>query len=132
MKLPQSLKDSICWFLCAVAVMRYWNYKNKPISMLVHTSQKQDYHQAVATAISHWINTCDDEVLLEMCKSVYERECSRVTKEKWFEQNPKYGISAEQVRDYPEFSNFLSLKNCAILNSTKKETFSIAKGFILS
>lgn len=103
-ELPQSLKDSICWFLCAVAIMRYWNYRNKPISMLVHTSQKQDYHQAVADAISNWINNCDDKELLEMCKTVYARECSRVTKKKWFEQNSKYGISAEQVRDYPEFS----------------------------
>ena len=49
-ELPETLKDAICWFACAVASMRNWGYK-KPISMLVHTSQKQLNHDAVAKAI---------------------------------------------------------------------------------
>lgn len=38
-KTPKTLIDAVCWFMCGVACMRIWNYK-KPVSMLIHTSQK--------------------------------------------------------------------------------------------
>lgn len=41
-ELPCSMKNAICWFICSVAVMRYWGYK-KPISMLVHTMTRALY-----------------------------------------------------------------------------------------
>ena len=47
---PNSLIDAVCWFMCGVACMRIWGYK-KPVSMLVHTSQKTENHQTVAESI---------------------------------------------------------------------------------
>jgi hypothetical protein len=44
--IPESLEDAICWFFCCVSTMRLWGYK-KPISMLVHTSQKTAHHKTV-------------------------------------------------------------------------------------
>lgn len=105
-KLPESMKDAIAWFLCAVATMRNWGYK-KPISMLVHTSQKQAFHDAVAKAISNWINTTDTESIVERCREIYYRETTRVTKEKWLEQFPDYGVPAEKINNYLPFEKIL-------------------------
>ena len=102
-KVPESMKDAICWFICAVAVMRYWGY-DKPISMLIHTSQKQLCHDAVADAISTWINNNRSGEIVERCATVYARETQEITKQEWLEQFPGgYGICADEIRDYPEF-----------------------------
>ena len=101
--LPLNLKNAICWFICATAVMRYWNYK-KPISMLVHTSQKQDHHEVVSDAISLWFNTTDRCQLIKMCKEVYEEEIAKTTKDRWLANLPNYGIPGDQIRNYPDYS----------------------------
>ena len=106
-ELPERMKDAICWFICAVSVMRLWNYK-KPISMLVHTSQKQICHEAVSQAINHWINSGKStDAMVERCRRVYEYETNRITKQEWFSQFPDYGIPPEEVRDYPAFNSIL-------------------------
>ena len=106
-ELPEGIKDSICWFVCAVATMRLWQYK-KPISMLVHTSQKQVNHDAVAQAISHWVNKAmTSERFIERCRTVYEYETNRITKEKWLEQISDYGVEPEKINDYPSFDDIL-------------------------
>lgn len=101
--LPKSLKDSICWFICAVSVMRYWGYSGKPISMLVHTSQKTTCHSSVAAAISKWINTERCNSIKNYCKTIYEYEIANETKDMWFDQFPDYGIDKSKVKDYPTF-----------------------------
>ena len=106
-KLPPSLEKAIAWFVCAASVMRYWGYK-KPISMLVHTSQKQACHEAVALAISQWINNNRKKGLLEFCKSVYEEEITRIPKAEWISQFPDYGIDSNEIPDYPEFSRIIA------------------------
>lgn len=102
-KLPHSLEEAIAWFVCAVSVMRYWGYK-KPISMLVHTSQKQACHSAVAYAIESWIQCNREKKLVELCKTIYEKECLRLPKSEWISQFPDYGIDPAEIRDYPEFA----------------------------
>ncbi|MBR3431341.1 MAG: Z1 domain-containing protein [Clostridia bacterium] len=97
---PESMKRAICWFICSVAVMRYWNYR-KPVSMLVHTSQKQDNHQAVADVISEWIVSHMNSDLIDLCHKEYEDETSALTREDWLEQIGNYGGQEESVRDYP-------------------------------
>lgn len=101
--LPPSLERAIAWFICSVSTMRYWGYK-KPISMLVHTSQKQVCHEAVATAISRWINTNRKKDLIGFCKTVYEAETARIPKQEWISQFPDYGVNPEDIPDYPEFA----------------------------
>ena len=103
-ELPESMKCAICWFLCSVAVLRYWGYEHKPISMLIHTSQKQDCHEAVAVAISSWINENRNNGLIDLCEKIYDYETKRVTKDLWLKQIKNYGISAEEILDYPDFS----------------------------
>lgn len=105
--LPESIKDAICWFVCATATMRLWGYK-KPISMLVHTSQKQVFHDAVACIIEEWINNNrNKDSFIERCRNVYSYETTRVTKEKWLNQFPEYGVPSEQIKNYPAFEEIL-------------------------
>lgn len=102
-ELPKSLKDSICWFICAVSVMRYWGYSGKPISMLVHTSQKTTSHKSIADAISNWINAERSNSIKDYCRNIYEEETTKETKDMWFDQFPEYGIDKSKVKDYPTF-----------------------------
>lgn len=108
LELPQSLKDSICWFICATAVMRFWGYK-KPISMLVHTSQKQIAHEAIANAISYWINNNRNGSIVSQCCSVYKAETTRISKEEWLKQFSGYGVPSVEVKDYPDYSEIKDL-----------------------
>lgn len=105
-ELPQSLKNSICWFLCGVACMRVWGYK-KPISMLVHTSQKTDHHANVATAIEDWINSTSIEEFTVLCQKVWEIETTKFSFVDFLEQYPDYGIQPENIKDYPDFENII-------------------------
>lgn len=105
--LPESMKDAICWFVCATATMRLWKYK-KPISMLVHTSQKQIFHDAIACSIENWISSKrTTDSFVNRCRQVYEYETTRITKEKWISQFPEYGVPSDQIRDYPSFDDIL-------------------------
>lgn len=104
---PESMQDAICWFICAVAVMRYWGY-DKPISMLVHTSQKQICHDAVAEVISMWINSNRSSSLMERCADIYARETHEITKQDWLEQFAGgYGVDASEIHDYPSFERIV-------------------------
>ena len=106
--LPEGLKDAICWFACAVATMRNWDYK-KPISMLVHTSQKQANHDAIARAIARWTKAAiKSGDFLARCEAVYKYETTRITKVMWHEQFSEYGVPDDQVRDYLPFEEIVS------------------------
>ena len=103
-KIPTSLEDSIYWFICSSGVMRYLGYK-KPISMLIHTSQKQINHDYVAQAINHWYERKSlDAKMISECERIYTRETTRITKEKWLTQFPSYGVAPDNINDYPEFN----------------------------
>ncbi|MFI8492683.1 Z1 domain-containing protein [Peribacillus butanolivorans] len=97
--LPESFKNAIYWFLVATSVMRYRKYK-KPISMLVHTSQKQEHHNKVAKLVEDFFHMKDKEEVISNCREVYEEEIKNFTKEDFeldFEGYP------QDVKDYPPF-----------------------------
>lgn len=101
---PECLIDSLCWFIDGVACMRYWNY-HKPVSMLIHTSQKTDYHKNLADRISNWFECTSDKEIIDHCKNVWECETKLFDKKKLREQYPDYGITDEEIRDYPDFED---------------------------
>lgn len=98
----ESLKDAMCWFICGAATMRYWGY-NKPISMLIHTSQKQDHHEYVSGVINDWFATSSKDRILERCSKIWEDETNELTLEDFKEQYKDYG-RMDQVREYPSFN----------------------------
>lgn len=99
---PYALRNAICWFMCGVACMRIWNYK-KPISMLIHTSQKTDHHRNIAEAVKKWISSKDPEALIEKCEEVWNSEIRTFTFEKFREQYPQYDRKDEEINRYPDF-----------------------------
>lgn len=104
--IPDSLRDAVCWFMCGVACMRTWNYK-KPVSMLVHTSQKIAHHSGVANAISSWIKNTNENEIISLCKAVWEKEREAFSKKLFREQYPDYAQDDSFIRDYPEFDELL-------------------------
>lgn len=103
-ELPQSFKDSITWFMCTVAVRRYWG-QIKPVSMLVHTSQKQAHHALIAASIEEWINGKSIKEIVELCENVYNRETEMFNKNKFREGYVNYNTPNEEILDYPEFGS---------------------------
>ena len=99
--LPESMKESISWFLCVVATLRLRQHR-KSISMLVHTSSIQKEHFVVYNEIQKWLNNVED--VLSHCKAVYEKEAHAITKADLIEANPKYGLIDKVDEQMPEFS----------------------------
>lgn len=101
--LPKSLEDAICWFIDGVACQRYWGYK-KPISMLIHTSQKTDHHEQIYEAIKDFFELYKDAPgqLVKRCEEVWKRETKRFSKENFLAQFEGYDLP-EEIRNYPSF-----------------------------
>lgn len=112
--LPRSLKEAICWFLCGVSAMRFWGYK-KPISMLVHTSQKQSHHEEVSEAIKRWLKEIEEEELLCMCNYLWNYELNEFPKMDFRAIFTNYGRGDDEIIDYPDFKDIES--NIRILAS---------------
>lgn len=99
--LPKSLKDSVCWFLCATAAIRHHGDFRKPVSMLVHTSSRQIHHTNVAAAIKAWL--CDKEVNhISACRQVWDDRISDLSPEQFKVKLPDYGPKGD-LTDYPAF-----------------------------
>lgn len=99
---PKALFDAISWFLCGVGCMRIWGYK-KPISMLVHTSQKTAHHQNIADVINEWFSTNTTEQIIKKAKNVWDIETSRFTFDDFRRQYPDYDRSDDEINQYPAF-----------------------------
>lgn len=102
--IPNSLQKAICWFLCGVSCMRLWGYK-KPISMLVHTSQRTNHHQYIADSIRLWIQAPKSNNILGKCYGVWEYETRRFSLERFKEQFPNYDYKNNTITDYPSFED---------------------------
>lgn len=100
---PESLLDAVCWFMCGVACMRIWGYK-KPVSMLIHTSQKTAHHSAIAKVVNDWIVSTPDKEIIRRAERVWYEEISKFSLERFREQYPTYDRPNEEINRYPDFS----------------------------
>lgn len=131
--LPESFKEAIHWFFCATASMRYAKYK-KPISMLVHTSQKQAHHEIVANAIKDYINRYTEDQWIELCKKTYEKQTKHMTLRDFDLDFAEYPF---KVDDYFEFDRLedgirqLKSKITPILLDRKEEKLKYHDGIHL-
>ena len=110
---PESLIDAVCWFMCGVACMRLWEYK-KPISMLIHTSQKTAHHSAVAQVVSSWIRNTSKKDILKRAEIVWYQETSRFSFEDFRAQYPTYDRPDEAINRYPDFDTVKEQLNILI------------------
>ena len=100
--IPDSLADSVCWFACCVAAMRHSGHK-KPVSMLVHTSQRVPHHDQISEVLGSWFNSTSKKALMDRCRKVWTSETSRFSLQEFKEQYPDYGLM-DKVADYPSFA----------------------------
>lgn len=101
--IPKSLENAICWFLCGTAFLRKQGYR-KPLSMLVHTSQKTDHHAHIANAIRNWIEYTQKDDILKKCESLWEAERRKFDKKALREQYGSYNIPDENISELLNFS----------------------------
>ena len=102
-QLPDSFKKSVCWFLCAAAVLRNRGHK-KPISMLIHTTALQNGHFGEYEILKAWlIRESHTGSIIELCNSVYEEEKGRLTRDKLIDAYPDYELIDNVNDDFPAF-----------------------------
>lgn len=105
--LPKELEKAILWFYCCFAIRKY-NKVYKPVSMLIHTSQKQTDHDEVSKAIKNWKNNISAIDFVKKCEKVYAEQTKKLTIENF--KNSFVDYSGGKVNDYPlfkEISNFI-------------------------
>lgn len=105
--LPESIKDAICWFICGVAVMRYRKY-HKPVSMLIHTSQRTKHHDNISKAIMFWFRNTEEKDLLNRIKMVWNRETIRFGIQEFCEQYPDYEQTVD-IPPYPKYEDIVDI-----------------------
>ncbi|MBU0996948.1 MAG: Z1 domain-containing protein [Firmicutes bacterium] len=120
--IPESLKDAIRWFFCCVSCFRLWNI-NKPVSMLVHTSQNTSHHDNVEKAIRSFLSNTDTNTFLIQCEKTWETQTKQFTLEDLYSHIPGYfGVN---IHKYPKFediqSEIISLKDFSIQRIEMKD-----------
>ncbi len=89
--IPEEMKKSVAWFLCAAAVLRSRGHK-KPISMLIHTTALQNGHLSEYEALKDWlIRERSTGSIVCLCEAVYGEEIERFTFEDLKNGYPDYG-----------------------------------------
>ena len=104
LNLPSSLMDSVLWFICCTACLRTKKSK-KPVSMLIHTSQKTEHHARIAEAIMDWLRGLGKETIIEKCKTIWEEETRLFDFRKLKNQYQDYLVEEKTMRDYPAFDD---------------------------
>ncbi len=105
--IPTEFKKSICWFLCAAAVLRRQGHK-KPISMLIHTTAIQNGHFEEYEVLKAWfLREKKTGSIIKLCKTVYEEEKDKLTAEKLKECYPDYGAIDYVNGEFPAFEEIV-------------------------
>lgn len=103
-ELPETLKDSICWFLCGVVCMRQWRHKG-PTSMLIHTSHLTNDHTQIECAVRDWLNDEQEDILMKRCEKVWNRESAEFTKTIFRSEYNDYAVDDSNIKDLPSFDS---------------------------
>ena len=101
--IPASLKQAILWFTITVACFRYYKL-GKPVSMLIHTSQKVERHDAVSKAIQSFLNGKNYDALEEELIKVYNEQTSLLSLDDFKRLMDDYN-ELDFVKDYPKFDD---------------------------
>jgi len=106
--MPTELKKAIYWFICTVACFRLWKL-NKPVSMLVHTSQKVPNHQQMADLIEDFLKniTKTNDYLVDI-KNVWEFQTRKLNIDRFNEELPDFP-DISNIHNYPSFKEIKPL-----------------------
>lgn len=118
--LPQSLKESLFWFIITVASARFWKIES-PISMLIHTSQIVDKHFRVSNAIEGYLSGLNKSKCLAEIEKVFDEQTKMFSIEEFKENMPDYN-ELDKVKNYPSFDEILPyIKELLDINITHIE-----------
>lgn len=98
--LPKELLNSIFWFYCCVGCFRFWKL-NKPISLLIHTSQRVAAHDRISELVSEYLKTVNKSDFVFNCNRVWIEQTSKLTIETFFQEFKNYG--GNDIYEYPKF-----------------------------
>ena len=103
---PESLEDAVLWFLCCTAAMRHAGF-SKPVTMLIHTSQRQEHHENMHAAVMSLLARIrrPPAKFTEKCRRVWERVKADLDLAAFRRRFPSYGRLGS-VTDYPAFADF--------------------------
>lgn len=100
--LIKGLKEAIFWFICTAAIFRYRNLC-RPVSMLIHTSQRIESHLIFENAISDYFSNINDyKKLMNEIKKTYLEQIDKLTIDKYKEVMTNHP-NIETILDYPSF-----------------------------
>lgn len=123
--LPDGLKKAISWFICCVASLRY-RRKNKPKTMLIHTSNQTGPHENVARAVKHYLNE-EKTSIKDLCREVFVEE-TKYSRDQFLWNLPDYG-NKDAIEPYPQFSEISHMID-EILEYGTSQTYQIDDGDI--
>lgn len=106
--IPKSLKDALLWFVITVSCFRLWRLE-KPVSMLIHTSQKVERHDTLAKAISNFLNNNNYDSLMEDIKKLYSEQIKMLTLENFKELMDGYNEinNVKNIPTYEELEKYI-------------------------
>ncbi len=119
--LPVSLKESLLWFICGAACMRSLK-STKPVSMLIHTSQKTDHHANIAKAIQQWLDITSIETIIDECESIWKKQTEKFDFEKLTELYSDYKVDENTFKEYPSFETIKPFIKAMLSISDRKYT----------
>lgn len=103
--LPNQMKRSVCWFLCAAATLRIKGHK-KPISMLIHTTSLQRSHFEEYDVLKNWlVRERTTGSIINLCEKVYNGEKDRFTLDALKEGFSSYQSLDDVDGSFPAFDD---------------------------
>ena len=106
LNLPESLVNSICWFIDTLAISRFKKTK-KPVSMLIHTSRNTEYHKYLSNAIGNYFKCTSIDKIIGKCEYIYNLEIGDFKLNDFNNVMTEYSC-IENVSDYPPFAKIKS------------------------
>lgn len=103
-EIPESMMESILWFICAAAVQRF-RRDIKPVSMLIHTNFAVSKQDLIYDAIRNWLIKIKNNAVT-LCEPVYKKQISQFTKDGLERVYPDYEYLSE-VKKCPEYSEIV-------------------------
>lgn len=110
--ISDELLDSICWFVCCVAVLRLHEWKS-PVSMLINTNSRTDQHRIAGRNVMDYLRNHPEEVEAH-CEAVYHEQTSKFSLEDLKRCYPDYYGSefddhVERIIRYPRYDEIRDL-----------------------
>lgn len=115
--LPEEMLNSIYWFYCCVACFRLWNFK-KPISLLIHTSQRIASHEIISNIIENYLSKVNKNKFISSCEEIWEEQTSKLDINSFFKSFKNYG--GENIKEYPAFNELKSIIGSLISSPMQK------------